>query len=1024
MMLSSRLAQRNNPLWLRAALRHCTRVSALLGLAIAFLAPAALAQTGTVEGRVVVQGTGEAIPNAQVSILNTNIGTSTDENGEFVLLNVPVGRQQLRVQQIGYRMGLLELNVSTGVAQTQEIELSVTVLRLDEVVVTGTAGQARRREVGNSIAQLDIVQESIDPPASVETMLAGRAAGVNVTQGGGAAGTGGQIRLRGTVSVAQSNLPIIYVDGVRTRSEGYARNTVIGDYTGRGANVQASPLNDINPADIERIEIIKGSAASTLYGTEASAGVVQIFTKKGRTGAPTFTMQVDQGFAEERPFGTAGNPYLNLKPAEYNDSTFLIPDNLQYATTAADSAEYTGTLGGGQCSALDPNQDCSWLRRGYRQKYSGSVGGGMGGMSYFVSGAYSSYDGVLPNDTENKVSTRGNFAFDVSDNIRIDWNTQYSSTHIENTAQGNNAHGLTLNVYRMERNYFNSNDPRQMRQLLNQEITTDLQRLVTGVTINYTPLPWFTNRYTVGYDMAHQENRNLRPYGFIRLPLGRVGETQALYQTLTSDYVGSANYTLSSSFKGTFSVGGQYVMQKNVNTQTSGKDFAGPGVPTVSDGAIFNAAETRLKTVNAGFFVQNVFDVNNIFFFTTGLRVDGNSAFGKALGLQAYPKVSASYVLSDAGFWPLGLGEMKLRGAFGYSGRAPGQFDAIRTWNSEASSGLPGYEPANLGNDEVGPERTREIEVGFDGGFLNDRWSLEFTFYEQRTTDALFNVRQIPSQGAWNSQAANVGEIKNRGIEVSTDLIVLDSRDWGLDLGANFYTNHSEVVSLGDTATGEFAVPFATQGGWIEVGYPVIAARGYMIMNPDEIADPIIVKDTIFGPSQPTFVFNPSVTVRLPKGIQISARGEYQAGAWYNDGASSNALQRSVRWPYCTESRGAPEESAYALIAAGNEDQLTAWERAMCIPADFNSNVMYFKKDWFKLRDVTMRLPMEWLIPSVRTATLTLTAQNWFTWKNSDFRLFDPEMGSRDNIDDQGVTSIAEHIAPPAVVTASLRVTF
>ena len=243
--------------------------------------------------------------------------------------------------------------------------------------------------------------------------------------------------------------------------------------------MQASPLNDINPADIERIEIIKGSAASTLYGTEASAGVIQIFTKKGRTGAPSWTFQVDQGFARERPFGTAGNPYLNLKPAEYNDSTF-----------ASD-----GTLGGGSCADLDPNQDCSWLRDGYRAKYSASVGGGTEGMSYFVSGAYSDYSGVLPNDRQKMVSTRGNFTFDVRDNVRIDFNTQYSNNHIENTAQGNNAHGLTLNVYRMERNYFQSNDPRELRALLNQEITTDVNRLVTGLTVNYTPWPWFTNRY-------------------------------------------------------------------------------------------------------------------------------------------------------------------------------------------------------------------------------------------------------------------------------------------------------------------------------------------------------------------------------------------------------------------------------------------------------------------------------------------------------------------------------------------------
>ena len=227
---------------------------------------------------------------------------------------------------------------------------------------------------------------------------------------------------------------------------------------------------------------------------------------------------------------------------------------------------------------------------------------------------------------------------------------------------------------------------------------------------------------------------------------------------------------------------------------------------------------------------------------------------------------------------------MKLRGAAGYSGRAPDQFDAIRTWNAEAWAGQAGYEPANLGNDQVGPERTRELEVGFDGGFLDDHLSVEFTWYEQLTTDALFNVRQIPSSGNWNAQAANVGKMRNRGMELGVNATLIDANDFGLDIGSNISTNNSIVLSLGDTATGEYAVPFdigGDGGGWVEEGFPIAAARGNLLTNPDAIADPIFVVDTVIGPSQPTFVFNPSVTIRLPYGIQFSARGEYQAGAYY-----------------------------------------------------------------------------------------------------------------------------------------------
>jgi TonB-linked SusC/RagA family outer membrane protein len=992
MMTKSGLSLRwCNPPSLTALLARGSLAVGALWLGLALIAAPASGQ-GTVNGRVTVAGSGRPIAGAQVTVVGTNIGTTTGEDGQFVLVNVPVGRQEIRVAQIGYRVGLIGLNVQMGAITAETIELTRTVLRLDEVVVTGTAGQARRREVGNSIAQLEIA-EAPDPPSSIETMLQGRAAGVNLTLGGGASGAGGTIRLRGAVSVSQSNQPIIYIDGVRTRSEGYRRNRPVSGYTGRSANVQQNPINDIDPADIERIEIIKGSAATTLYGTEASAGVIQIFTKKGRVGAPRWTFQMDQGFARMRPFGTEGNPYLNLKPASY-------------AVFATDAE---ATLGGGSCADVAPNQDCSWLRNGYRSKYAGSVGGGVEGLSYFIAGSYSKYDGVLPNDTESKYSARGNFSFDVMNNVRIDWNTQYTSSNVGHTAQGNNAHGLTLNVYRQERNYFQSNDPRDLRKLLNQEIDTDINRLVTGVTVNVTPYSWFTNRYTLGYDFAHQELRNLRPFGFVRAPSGILGQDQIYYQTLTSDYVGNMNYGLTGSLRGTFSFGGQSILTKEVRTSAYGESFAGPGVPEVDDGSIY---------VTAGFFLQNMFDVNNKLFLTTGLRVDGHSAFGKNLGLQAYPKFSLSYVISDESFYPASLGELKLRSALGYSGRAPGTFAAIRIWNPEPTSGQPGYEPGNIGNDDVGPERTRELEFGFDAGLFDQRVSLEFTWYEQKTTDALMDVQQLPSLGNWDAQAANVGVLRNRGIEVNVNAQVVDAPDWGIELGGSFYTNESEVLALGE------AVPFESGDGWVEEGWPIMAARGYMVMNPDEIADPIVVQDTIFGPSQPTLVVNPSVTIRLPMGIQLSARGEYRGGYYIQDGASFNALSRAVIWPTCREA------GAYDIIDANRdagralEDGLTARQRVECIQDNTDSDYMYFKADFFKLRDLTLRVPMEWAIPKTSSATLSLTVQNWARWLNDDMRIFDPEMGERNTVSESGVLAFQEAYPPPGIFTASLRITF
>ncbi len=602
---------------LRSAVTRAPTVFALaVGLALS--AAPALAQTGTVEGRVTAAATGDPVTGAQVIMVGTNLGARTDADGRFVLLNVPTGGQQVRAAAIGYAMMTVQFNVQAGVVNTADFQLNTSVLRLDEVVVTGTAGQARKREVGNTISSINLA-DIPDPPANMDQLLQARSAGMQVMQSSGMAGSGAQIRLRGAVSVSQSNQPLIYVDGVRIRSEGYRRNRPAVGFTGRSGNVQPSPLNDINPDDIERVEVIKGSAASTLYGTEASAGVIQIFTKKGQAGTTRWTAEIGQGFSTERPYGTDENPYLNMKPC---------------ATGPTCWEDWTQSKTVGLCSdeGLTINIHCSWLRNGHRQKYSGSVGGGSDEFQYFVSGGFEDNDGVMLLDNEKKIATRGNFSFDLVNNVGVDWNTSYTNNRIANTAAGNNAHGVTLNVFRAERNYFGDSDPNNLRQLLNQEITTEIDRFITGTTVNYTPWTWFTNRFTVGYDLAQQENRNLRPFGFVRAPRGILNDEQIKYTSLTTDYAGSVNFSLTDAIRSTFSFGGQGAVTQLVRTTAYSQDFPGPSEPTVSGGATFIAREDRERVVNAGFFFQNMFNFNDKLFLTGGVRVDGNSTFGKGLG--------------------------------------------------------------------------------------------------------------------------------------------------------------------------------------------------------------------------------------------------------------------------------------------------------------------------------------------------------------------------------------------------------
>jgi outer membrane receptor protein involved in Fe transport len=1006
-------------------------IAALLGLPSAI--PLA-AQTGMIEGKVTSSVTGEPIVGAEVSLVGVNIGTRSGPGGTFTLLNVPVGPRELRVLAIGYKAATARLVVLPDQTVSATLQLTTSILQLDAVVVTGTAGQARVRELGNSIAQVNLSQVK-DPPANMDQLLQARAPGMSVMQGTGSAGAGAQIRLRGAVSVSQSNQPIIYIDGIRVRSEGYRRNAPAAgtDFTGRSTNVQSSPLNDLNPGDIDRVEIIKGAAASTLYGTEAAAGVIQIFTKRGSAGQPRWTFQIDQGASHLMPFGTDWNPYVNFSPSDSvaldGSNQLAVVGHNRSSESCTDRAARVAAIvqAGGTVSAADTLPTCSWLRNGARQRISGSVAGGFGAFQYLLSGAREDLDGVLPQDNENKVVARGNFTLDLSDKVRLDWNTAYSNLNIRNTPSGNNAQGLTLNVYRAERNYRSTPNPIRLDSLLNQRITTEIDRLITGATVFYNPVAAFSNRFTLGLDYAHQENRNLRPFGFVSEPTGVLYDEQNKYVTLTADYVGNVDMRLGPVLASTFSFGGQSVMTEEVSTHAFGRGFGGPGEPTVSSASLFISREARIRVVNAGFFFQDVLKLRDRYFFTAGARFDGNSAFGRNLGIEVYPKASMSYVVSDEPFWPTSWGELKLRGALGWSGRAPGAFDALPSFIGAASSGQPAALPNNLGNPDLGPERTREVELGFDGAFLGNRLSAGFSWYHRKTTDALFPVRQIPSLGILNSQLTNVGAIRNTGIEGLISATVLQRDKWGLDLGASIYTNHSLVLDLGVDAQGGPVAPFAAGGGWMEVGFPVMAAKGTRIVNPNALALPDTLCDPaanpcaidgqyIFGPQQPTLVLGVNATLHLPKGITLSTRGEYQAGAWIYQGSAANALQRSVRWPTCRRAH-------LILEGGGTAADLTAREQLECVPSTLQDDVLWEPQDFFKLRDVTLAVPLGSLVRRANSATLTLTAQNWVRWYNSRLRMFDPEMTDRDSLNDQNRT-ISEHIPPAAVFTASLRVTF
>ena len=926
--------------------------------------PAATAQeTGTLIGEIVEAGTNLPIALVHVSVTGTGRAAVTDANGRFQIQGLPPGTYEVRIEHIGYEIEVRQVTITAGADARLSVALSHAALGLDRIVVTGTAGAARRREIGNSISQVD-VSDLNSPVVGVDQILQGRAAGVSVLPSSGLAGSGAQIRLRGNVSVAMSNQPLIYVDGVRVRSDGYPKNAAeLLDRDVRSPNDAIGPLGDINPSDIERIEVIKGAAATTLYGTEAAAGVIQIFTKRGISGKPTWTMQIDQGVDWLQRFGTKALPYLNME---------------------------------------------DYLRNAHSQSYSVSIRGGREDTRYFFSAAFDDNQGVLPNDHQEKWSIRGNLDFTPLPNLDFSWNTYFTNNSISNTASGNNGQGIVYNLYTAPAGFYR---PEDIPRLLDYEITNDISHLITGVTLVHTPIPALTNRLTVGFDQSNLEARNLRPFGFIAAPEGIIQTSRFTNEILTVDYVGTLRVGLPGGVRGSFSWGAQSVSDVVTNVVAASRNFPGPGEATVSSGSEQASAETRQKVINAGFFGQALFDYADKYFLTLGLRVDGNSAFGEDFGLQAYPKASVSYVISDESFWPESFGSVKLRAAFGEAGRAPGAFDAVRTWNPIGWGGDPALEPLQVGNPNLGPERTKEVELGFDGSFLDDRLTVDFTYYHQTTVDALFPVRQIPSLGFTGSQLENVGKLRNSGIELAVSGTAIEREGFGLNLGLRLSTNHSKVLSLGG------ATPFTLgQEGWIMEGQPVPVIMAPHVINGNEYADPIVDENYIFGPNVPTHTIGGDVTLRLAGGVQLSLLGEYMGGHYIKNRAFRTLAQRKVA-PQCSE-RG-----IYEKLENGQKDDVTAYWRLVCTPTLVDNRMFIEKADFFKLRNVTLTLPVPFRVPGATSATLMLSGRNLLQWRNKQISLLDPEMSGNEGMHGQ-VREIVETIPPVTSFSASLRVVF
>ncbi|MEZ4457268.1 MAG: SusC/RagA family TonB-linked outer membrane protein [Gemmatimonadales bacterium] len=871
------------------------------GLLLAWGIPAA-AQQGSVSGKVTDEATGQPLVGARIQATTQQVFGLTNQQGQYQLRGLSAGTHTLRVFMLGYGSQTRTVTVAAGETATLDWALKSVPFQLEEIVTTATGEQATR-ELGNTVGKIQATQlVETAPTTNLSQVLSGRVAGVSVLQSNGTSGTGARIRIRGLSSVSLSNDPLLYIDGIRVAADAPA-----GAFVG-GSTV--SKLNDLNPEEIENIEIVKGPSAATLYGTQAANGVIRVTTKRGRAGAPQWNAWLEGGMLKDT---------YEYPSTYFNKRVGANSDCLTYQEALGQcQVEQRYTLSLLNDAATTP------FASGYRNQMGASLAGGSDVFRYFVSAESELETGVLKlpdSEADFLVTKRGltdvsqipnaqrrpnhfnkyNFRVNLNSSPRSNLDIAVSSGFIVNNIRlpqtGDNFQSMIGTAL------FGSANPTVVANTagygfsrpgnsIGEETYRKNDHYINSGTVTWRPTTWLSTRGTVGVDYLNyaDEQNVLRGQGCVTCGTEDQGKrmfNRLLDTKYTVDLNGTAQYQLSKRIGAKTSVGAQYNHDK-LFAVLAQADILPPGIISLSAGAQKTLNEQTTDVVTLGTYVEQQVSFDDRLFLTGAVRIDDNSAFGQASRSAVYPKISGSWVALEPRETGM-LNSFRLRAAFGATGQSPRPLDAL-TYSTPVTSSIfgqpsvPGVTLGGLGDPNLKPERSREIEAGFDAGILSNKVNVEFTLYDKKTNDALVLRTQPYSLGGVANRLENVGVVSNKGVEVSVSARVLEGRDLTWDVQVEAAGNRNRLVSLAE------GVPPIVGFGFKNIpGYPMFGLwwqglTGFEDKNGDGAIDPseVTVTDTLMfhGSTVPTrtLAVNTSLSMfrgKLRLGGQIDYRGGY-----------------------------------------------------------------------------------------------------------------------------------------------------
>jgi TonB-linked SusC/RagA family outer membrane protein len=819
-------------------------------------------QPVTITGRVTNEA-GAPLPGASVSIDVLNVGANVGPDGSFTL-TIPASRVQegrqvsLTARSVGFSSQTVGVTLTPGATLTQNFRLGTEAIQLEGIIATGQGTEATQRQVGATISTVreQEIRESNEP--NIVNALAAKAPGVTVTSTSGDPGAGSFIKIRGVSTIYGNAQPLFVVDGVPID------NSVTTTYYDAGGPAEQNRAGDINPSDIERVEILKGPAATALYGSRASSGVVVITTKSGTAGVSRASFrssysndQVNKFIPLQRSYGRGladpDNPTVNLSPDASNSygPRLACAPNCVVGTDVFDHARemYNG---------------------GSRFENDLTLSGGSGATTYYLSAGKLNQDGVLVgnNSRYDRTSVRLKASHGFRDDLTVSGNVNYISTGGAFASQGNTVSSILLGAvrgppefnnlpyldpatglhrsYRCNElapacpaggNFFDLNATRGYDNpfWVANRITNvaDVERTVGNILADYRPLDWLTLSYNLGVDYSSDTRTNVVPKTSSDYPQGRLNRGDIAVRQWDSNLLATLTHSLNDDIGATLTLGQNLNQRDYGYTIVDGYDLV-YGQDQLDFTVDRQPNEYRERVRTDGYFAQARIDFWNQLFLTGAVRRDGSSTFGGDNHFT-YPKLEGAWTFSDAFTAPSWVDFLKLRGSWGVTGTQPPAFTNTfgferNTFTEGFTNGLEstyrGFNGAVFtaiqSNPDIRPEKTTGFDTGLDVSLIGGRLTGSLTHYTQKTKDVILNVSVPPSTG-FTSRWENAARIKNDGWEAALGITPVQMQSFSWELTGQYAKNNSCVEDLSGT---DQVVLNSFNGPYISVVAPVRSEAG------------------------------------------------------------------------------------------------------------------------------------------------------------------------------------------------------